>query len=127
MSKIRKTLKDVLGFDSRREIREMSEETKAKITEFLAANKTKIVCVLDPETDVIVVGFQQHLVAHRAVNKSTGKPEGIVANVLRYSKDDAKVKDSINQVLLFLDGSLHTIARRLAGKEEKVETNEPKT
>jgi len=125
MSKIRKTLKDVLGFDTRKEIREMSEETKVKITNFLADNKKMIVIMLDPESDTIVAGFQQYLEAHRAVNKSTGKPEGIIANVLRYKKDDKTIADSINQVLLLIDGSLHGIARRLAGKEEKVETEKP--
>lgn len=125
MSKIKKTLKDVLGFDTRKEIREMSEDTKKRISTFLDDNKKMIVIVLDPESDTIVAGFQQYLEAHRAVNKSTGKAEGIVANVLRYNKADPKIAEAINQVLLFIDGSLHGIARRLAGKEEKVETEKP--
>jgi hypothetical protein len=118
---IRRKLKDILGFDTRAEVKEMTEETKKRITEFLGANKNLIVAVLDPETDVIAVGFKEHLFAHRAVDKSTGKPGGIVADMLRYNKSDAKIKDSINQVLLLIDGSFHAIARRLAGKEEKVE------
>jgi len=116
MGKIRKKLKDVLGFDTRQDIREQTEDTKKKISTFLADNPNLVVAVLDPVTDVVVVGFQDLLTANRVVAKSTGKASGMIADVLQYNKEDASTVDSMNQLLLILDGSIHTIAKQLAEK-----------
>lgn len=113
------TLKGLLGKkkkDERPKQKEMAEAMKLRIGEFLHENQGLVVCVLDPESDVIVVGFKDHMEAHRVLDKGTGETVGMVRDMLQYNKDDSKIKDSINQVLLVLDGSFHDIAKRI--KEE---------
>ncbi len=113
------TLKKLLGKDVRPEQKEIAEDTKLRIGEFLHENQGLIVCVLDPASDVIVVGYKDNFEAHRVLDKDTGKTVGMVRDMLQYNKDDSKIKDSINQVLLVLDGSFHDIAKRIKSDGEK--------
>lgn len=110
------TLRSLLGKkekDARPKQKEIAEDTKLRIGEFLHNNQGLVVCVLDPESDVIVVGYKDQFEAHRVLDKESGETVGMVRDMLQYNKDDSKIKDSINQVLLVLDGSFHDIAKRI--------------
>jgi hypothetical protein len=117
---LKKTLKDILGVDSRPEARELSEKFKKDITEFLDDHKEFVVIIADKETDTIVVGYQEHLESNRIVDQG-GSTAHIVSDMLKYNKDDSKIKDSINQFLLLIDGAIHDIAKRLKGEGNKEE------
>jgi len=104
---------------TRQDARDISEQTKIDITKFLDDHKELLVIVADPNTDTIVAGYKNHLEACRPVDKSTQEITGVVADVLRYEKGDDRVKSSVEQFLLLIDGAVHDIAKRLKGKGNK--------
>lgn len=91
----------------------MSEQTKVDIANFLADHKDLLIIVADPETDSVVVGYKDYLEAHRPIDKSTQEPSGIVKNMLLYKKGDKEVKQSLEQFLLLIDGSVHGISNHI--------------
>ena len=115
----KKTLNDVLNHPDRAAAKEMSEELKKRITVFLSDNQGLLVIVADPESDAVVVGFQEHLEAHRLVGKSTDERVAVVRDMLEYDRKDKEVKNSVNQFLMLIDASIHDIAKRLTGKGNK--------
>ena len=117
---MRKTLSDFFG-TSRVEVKEMSDSLKKDITEFLDSHKDLVVIIADPDTDTVVAGHKEHLFANRITDKK-GVAVSIVSDMLKYNKEDAKIRDSINQFLLLIDGMIHNIAKQLK-ENGKVENN----
>jgi len=106
------TLKNL--FNPRGEVREMSEDIKKRISNFLADNNDMLVIVADPKSDAIVMGYKDQLTANR-LTFSTGRSIGIVENMLQYNKEN---KDLIGQFLLVIDGAIHTISKSIKEKNK---------
>jgi len=107
----KKTLDEVIGGE-RNEAKELSEQTKKDITEFLADHKEMVVIILDPETDTIVAGHKDTLIPVRTVDKDTGAGSGMIKDVLKYDIKDGKVVESIKHILSMLDGMFYNIVKR---------------
>ena len=117
MSSPKTTLNQILNHPDRVVAKEMSEDMKKRITTFLSDNQGLLVIVADPTSDAVVVGYKEHLEAHRLVGKSTDERVAVISDMLQFRKEDEDArKSSLSQFLRLLDGSIHDISKRLQGK-----------
>ena len=117
MSSPKTTLNQILNHPDRVVAKEMSEDMTKRITTFLSDNQGLLVIVADPTSDAVVVGYKEHLEAHRLVGKSTDERVAVISDMLQFRKEDEDArKSSLSQFLRLLDGSIHDISKRLQGK-----------
>lgn len=86
--------------------------------EFAHKYKDSFVMLADPDTDVILMAYQNILVPMRYTNPKDGSRMRIVANALSYSQG-AEGERSVDQYLLAVDSGIVAIANELYNRRRK--------